>query len=97
MRKTDHKDQVATFTKLLKICTAEEIKWLVRIILKDLKLGIKADVVLKEYHPDALDYFNLTNSLKQVCKKFEDRSVNLKDELMLFQPIKPMLAGKKPL
>lgn len=97
MKKTDQKDQVAIMTKFLKVCTAEEIKWIVRIILKDLKLGIKADVVLKEFHSDAQDYFNLTNSLKQICRKFEDQSVSLKDELMLFQPIKPMLAGKKPL
>lgn len=47
VKKTDHKEQVATFTFFLKICTAEEIKWLIRVILKDLKLGIKADVVLK--------------------------------------------------
>ncbi len=39
----------------------------------------------------------MTNNLEEICKKFEDKSVSLKNELMLFQPIKPMLAGKKPL
>jgi DNA ligase-4 len=69
----------------------------VRIILKDLKLGLKFDAVMGEFHKDAHDYFNLTNSLKEVCRKFEDKNASLENELMLFHPIKPMLAGKKPL
>ena len=50
-----------------------------------------------EYHPDAQEYYNLTNSLKEVALKFEDREMSLKSEIMLFHPIKPMLAGKVPL
>jgi len=30
-----------------------------------------------------------------MCRKFENPKVSLSDEVKLFQPIKPMLAGKK--
>lgn len=76
-------------------CSAEEIKWIIRIILKDLKINIKIDTVLNSFHTDAHDYFNLTNSLLETCKKFEDPSVSLDDDIKVFFPIRPMLAGKK--
>ena len=53
--------------------------------------------MLEAYHPDALEYFNLTNSLKQVSNKFKDPDTKLEKELLLFNPIKPMLASKKQL
>jgi DNA ligase-4 len=43
-----------------------EQKWLVRIILKDLKIGIGHDIILKNYHSEALDLFNSTSDLKEV-------------------------------
>jgi DNA ligase-4 len=75
----------------------DEVKWMVRIILKDLKISLRTETVLEAYHPDALEYFNLTNSLKRVADKFFDPEVQLDKELLLFNPIKPMLASKKPI
>lgn len=57
------KNQINIFRRLFMVCNAEEIKWIIRIILKDLKINIKIDTVLNSYHADAHDYFNLTNSL----------------------------------
>ncbi len=71
------------------------MKWIIRIILKDLKLSIKLETVLNAFHKDAYDYFNLTNSLLQAVKKFQNPKVSLDDEISLFNPIRPMLAGKK--
>ena len=64
-----NKAQVETFRKLYKTANAEEIKWIARIILKDLKLNIKMEAVLDTFHPDGNDYYNLTNSIKETCKK----------------------------
>jgi DNA ligase 4 len=89
------KGQLNVFRRMFVTCTAEEIKWIIRIILKDLKINVKIDTVLKAYHPDSHDYFNLTNSLWETCKKFEDPNVSLDDEVKMFFPIRPMLAGKK--
>ena len=71
------------------------MKWVVRIILKDLKLGIKLESVLTTFHPDGNEYYNIASSLLEVCKKFENPKVSLNDEIQLFHPIRPMLAGKK--
>lgn len=38
--------------------------------MKDLKLNIKTEVIFGSLHKDAQDYYNLTNSIKEVCKKF---------------------------
>ena len=69
--------------------------WVVRVILKDLKIGLKHEKVLEYYHPDAVDYYNATSSLREGCKEFEDRNHTLKNVLRLFHPIKPMLAAKR--
>jgi len=62
--------QVVVFRELVKISNADEIKWITRIILKDLKLNLKADTILNTFHPDGNEYYNLTNSIKDVCVKF---------------------------
>ena len=36
------------------------------IILKDLKLGISEKRILRDLHPDAEDYFNVTMDLQKV-------------------------------
>jgi DNA ligase-4 len=67
--KTEDKTEV--FRELYKESNAEEIKWISRIILKDLKLNMKVDIVLNTFHPDGNDYFNLTNSVKETCFKLQ--------------------------
>lgn len=36
-------------------CSAREQKWITRIVLKDLKIGLKHERMLKYYHPDAME------------------------------------------
>lgn len=88
-------NHIPVFRHLFTISNAEEIKWIVRIILKDMKVNIKMDTVLNTFHKDGNDYYNLTNSLLETCKKFENPNVSLDDEIKIFFPIRPMLAGKK--
>lgn len=54
---------VPVFRKLFMVATPEEIKWIIRIILKDLKISMRIETVLGAFHSDAHDFFNLTNSL----------------------------------
>ncbi|EAR99063.1 ATP-dependent DNA ligase (macronuclear) [Tetrahymena thermophila SB210] len=81
----------------LKNATSEEIKWISRLILKDLNLGINHEIILALFHPDAVVLFNSTSSLWEVCKEFVDPNHKLSNVLRLFHPIKPMLAGRKTL
>ena len=90
-------DKPGVLREIIRRTTAEEFKWFCRIILKDLKVGLGHEIVLKYFHEDALEYYNVTSSLKEVCKEFEDKNHKLKNVLRLFHPIKPMLAAKRTL
>lgn len=57
-------------TELIKKCTADELYWIARIIFKKLETGLHHEQVLNLFHPDALDYYNSTSSLIEVCKEF---------------------------
>ncbi|KPP67804.1 DNA ligase 4-like [Scleropages formosus] len=74
--------------------SALEQKWLIRMILKDMKLGISKETVLQVFHPDAVELYNVTTDLCKVCQKLHDPSVNLSDvSIELFSAFKPMLAA----
>ncbi|GIZ01999.1 hypothetical protein CEXT_814261 [Caerostris extrusa] len=78
---------------LLRNTSALEQKWLIRMILKDMKFGIGENSILKEFHRDAKDLYNVTNNLEKVCCSLRDPSVSLNEiEITLFSPFRPMLA-----
>lgn len=78
---------------LLRNTSALEQKWLIRMILKDMKMGTSEQTVLNAFHPDARDLYNVTNSLLKVCLKLRDPTVRLHEiEVSLFSPFRPMLA-----
>lgn len=63
------KDMVQkTLMNLIKTTSAEQQKWLIRILLKDLKLGLGQAVILKAFHKDAEELFNVTTNLEEVNK-----------------------------
>ena len=55
---------------LLRNTSALEQKWLIRMILKDMKLGLSENSILYAFHPDARDLYDVTNSLEKVCFLF---------------------------
>ncbi|TVU15844.1 hypothetical protein EJB05_39385, partial [Eragrostis curvula] len=67
-------EKASILSSLIKKTNALEMKWLLMIILKDLKLGISEKSIFHEFHPDAEDLFNVTCDLKFVCEKLNDRS-----------------------
>ncbi|GFV88356.1 DNA ligase 4 [Trichonephila clavipes] len=78
---------------LLRNTSALEQKWLIRMILKDMKLGISENTILKAFHADARDLYDVTNSLEKVCCSLKDPSVRLNEiEISLFSPFRPMLS-----
>ncbi|XP_049919490.1 DNA ligase 4 isoform X2 [Epinephelus moara] len=74
--------------------TALEQKWLIRMILKDMKLGISKETVLQVFHPDAAELYNVNTDLNKVCQQLHDPSVSLSEvSIGLFSAFKPMLAA----
>ncbi|PKI34415.1 hypothetical protein CRG98_045196 [Punica granatum] len=69
------------------------MKWIVMIILKDLKLGVSEKSIFHEFHPDAEDLFNVTCDLKLVCERLRDRSQRHKrQDIEVGKPVRPQLA-----
>lgn len=74
--------------------TALEQKWLIRMILKDMKLGVSKETVLQVFHLDAAELYNVTTDLNKVCRQLHDPSVSLSEvSIGLFFAFKPMLAA----
>lgn len=46
--------------------SANEQKWLIRVLLKDMHLGIGQTTIFSAWHPDAKDYYDVNNSLFKV-------------------------------
>ncbi|XP_005997060.1 DNA ligase 4 [Latimeria chalumnae] len=80
--------------QLITQSSALEQKWLIRMILKDMKLGISQQTIFHLFHPDAAELHNVTTDLDKVCRQLHDPSVSLSDvSIMMFSAFKPMLAA----
>ncbi|KAJ8351482.1 hypothetical protein SKAU_G00229580 [Synaphobranchus kaupii] len=74
--------------------SALEQKWLIRMILKDMKIGMSKEVVLNIFHPDAAELYNVSTDLDKVCRQLHDPSVSLSEvSIGLFSAFRPMLAA----
>ncbi|KAJ1272656.1 hypothetical protein BS78_06G220100 [Paspalum vaginatum] len=86
-------EKASILSSLIKKTNALEMKWLLMIILKDLKLGISEKSIFEEFHPDAQDLFNVTCDLKFVCEKLNDRSQRHKrQDIEIGKAVRPQLA-----
>ncbi|XP_022180301.1 DNA ligase 4 isoform X4 [Myzus persicae] len=75
--------------------SANEQKWLIRLLLKDMRLGIAHTKILKAYHNDANDLYEVCNDLTKVCKMLNNPSVVLHEiSVNLFEPFCPMLSQR---
>ena len=61
-----YKDVDKHLRHMLLNMTAKEQKWLIRMILKDMKMGVKEGSFFKLFHQDAEDLYNVKMSLLQV-------------------------------
>ena len=80
-----------TFKVLLGKINALEFKWITRIILKDLKLGIGTKRILQVFHPDANALYDVSSNLRQVCDRLHDPRLRYHYDIEVFSHFKPML------
>ncbi|KAH7572526.1 hypothetical protein JRO89_XS04G0270500 [Xanthoceras sorbifolium] len=90
-------EKISVLSTLIKKTNAQEMKWIIMIILKGadcyLKLGISEKSIFHEFHPDAEDLFNVTCDLKLVCEKLRDRSQRHKrQDIEIGKAVRPQLA-----
>lgn len=89
-------EQVKVFQRFYRRMNAEEMTWLIRIILRQMKIGATEKTFLDIWHPDAETLFNISSNLRRVCWELYDPQVRLEGEdtgLSLMQCFQPQLAA----
>lgn len=74
---------------------ADELTWLIRIILRQMKVGATEKTFFDIWHPDAESLFNVSSSLRRVCWELYNPNVRLEREdrgVSLMQCFQPQLA-----
>ncbi|XP_033227541.1 DNA ligase 4, partial [Belonocnema kinseyi] len=86
---TQNKD--AMFLTIAKKLSPLEFKWLTKIILKDLQLGIGKKKIFEALHPNAEELFDVTSNLHEVCNRLNVCGSLEKPRIRIFFYVKPML------
>ncbi|KAF9108305.1 DNA ligase (ATP) [Mortierella sp. AM989] len=90
-------DNAQTFLTLVQSYTPLENKWIVRIINKDLKIGMSENSVLPCYHQDAMELFNVCSDLRKTVADCSDPALRVTtSSVNLGQAFKPMLSKRLP-
>ena len=80
---------------LFKRMTAIQVKWLVRIILKDMHIGLGEKTILTTFHLDAQEFYDVNADLRKVAEVLNDPDIRRHEiEVALFDPFRPMLAAR---
>ncbi|KAH0565149.1 DNA ligase (ATP) [Trichoglossum hirsutum] len=88
-------DQLPIFETFYKRMNAEELMWLIRMILRQMKVGATEKTFFDIWHPDAESLYNVSSSLRRVCWELHDPSIRLQAEdrgVTLMQCFQPQLA-----
>lgn len=92
---TKEDQQIPIFEEFYKNMCADELMWLVRIVLRQMKIGATEKTMLDVWHPDAEGLFNVSSSLRRVCWELADPDIRLADEqngVALMECFQPQLA-----
>ncbi|KAF2126891.1 DNA ligase 4 [Dothidotthia symphoricarpi CBS 119687] len=89
-------DQLKIFRRFYRRMDAEEMTWLIRMILRQMKIGATEKTIFDIWHPDAEILFNISSNLRRVCWELYDPKTRLEGEdtgLSLMQCFQPQLAA----
>ncbi|KAB5558031.1 hypothetical protein GE09DRAFT_98509 [Coniochaeta sp. 2T2.1] len=88
-------EQLPVFEEFYRRMNAEEMMWLIRIVLKQMKVGATERTFLDLWHPDGEALFSVSSSLRRVCWELYDPGLRLQGEeagVTLMQCFQPQLA-----
>ncbi|KAA8904713.1 hypothetical protein TRICI_005410 [Trichomonascus ciferrii] len=86
-------DQVKVIQKFYDSMSSKELKWIIRIIVRSMRIGVTERTLLACWHPDAPARFNVTSNLKRVCWELHDVSYRLSEvEVSVLSCFQPQLA-----
>ncbi|CAG4977768.1 unnamed protein product [Parnassius apollo] len=80
------------FTYILNKINGRQLKWFIRIILKDLKLNMGLKRIFAAFHPDAKIYYDNCSDLSKVCANFDGGNTRPSEiGVEIFYAVSPML------
>lgn len=80
--------------RMISLMNAHEMYWVVKIVIKSLKIRMSERSILECWHSGALKYFNITSDLRRVCWKLCDESVTISSfQVEPFLCFKPQMAS----
>ncbi|KAL9583635.1 MAG: hypothetical protein Q9203_004999 [Teloschistes exilis] len=88
-------EQQLIFMDFYKRMNPDELMWLIRIILRQMKVGATEKTIFHIWHPDAESLFNISSNLRRVCWELYDPHVRLEGDdrgITLMQCFQPQLA-----
>ncbi|KAL8706879.1 MAG: hypothetical protein Q9201_000148 [Fulgogasparrea decipioides] len=87
--------QQRIFMEFYQRMNPDELMWLIRIILRQMKVGATEKTFFHIWHPDAESLFNISSNLRRVCWELYDPNVRLEGDdrgITLMQCFQPQLA-----
>lgn len=88
--------QLPIFEEFWRRMCARELQWLVRIILRQMKIGASERTFLSAWHPDAFDLFKVNSSLRYVCWLLWDPQIRLGEDEQKLQIMHNFLPQRAP-
>lgn len=70
-------EQLPVWEQFYRGMNAEEMMWVIRIVLKDMRVGATERTFLGLWHPDAEALFSVSSSLRRVCWELWDPELRL--------------------
>ncbi|XP_046967345.1 DNA ligase 3 [Vanessa cardui] len=98
---TKEEEQIYYFKKIVRRCTTNDLKMLIRLIKGDLRINAGPKHILEGVHPDAYNVFQTSRDLNMVLNRVLQSSdvkhkdsfqKNVQAKLSLMTPVLPMLA-----
>ncbi|KAJ5568516.1 Nucleic acid-binding OB-fold [Penicillium hetheringtonii] len=88
-------DQLPILAEFYRRMNPEELTWLIRIILREMRIGATERTIFNVWHPDAENLYNISSSLRRVCWELHDPNIRLEAEdrgITVMQCFQPQLA-----
>lgn len=87
--------QVPILAEFYRRMNPDELTWLIRIILRQMKVGATERTFFDVWHPDAENLYSISSSLRRVCWELHDPNIRLEEDdrsIALMQCFQPQLA-----
>ncbi|KAJ5677992.1 Nucleic acid-binding OB-fold [Penicillium maclennaniae] len=88
-------EQTPILAEFYRRMNPEELMWLIRIILRQMKVGASERTLFHMWHPDAENLYTVSSSLRRVCWELYDPNIRLEAAdrgITLMQCFQPQLA-----